>query len=195
MNNPYVDEELKDIYKKAISIIKEHQKGLLKYNDETCLSKAMTPISNVLVNKRSNMSRRGCCKFNRRCNNCIIEISKYMLSLPEDEILTTMIHEILHTFKDSEGHGSQWTWRARYLSEKTGLNIQRVRHIDGSDEAIQSLKEENASKPWMYKYRCTGCGKEVVKSKNSKFGKFYQHYKCGSCGGLFEKLDKSESTN
>lgn len=187
--DPYVDERLKLIYKEAMEILREHQKYLLKYNDESCLSKAMYPINEVIVNSRSK-SRRGCCKYNGYSYiSCSIEISEYMLKLPEVEILTTMIHELLHTFKDSKGHGGSWAWRASYLKEQTGLNIQRCRSIEGSSEAI---KETNKVKPWMLIFKCERCDHEVVRSKNSRFGKHPEYYRC-SCGGSFKKVDKEVS--
>lgn len=123
-----IDPRLRGIAKEANDILRQHKKILLKYNDSNDFKKEMYTIREIRVNNRST-SRRGCMKH-VTSNIVDIEISDYMFVFPDKEILTTMLHEMLHCFRDSKGHEGNWKWRANVLSNLTGLNIRRTRSIE-----------------------------------------------------------------
>ncbi len=197
-----VDSRLQHIYDEAMQIIKDNQKELLKYNDERCLSKAMRKVVSVNINTKATC-RRGCMKP-RSGYTAIIEISEYMLAFPEKEILTTMVHELLHCFKDSKGHEGQWKWRANLLREKTGLNITRIRSIENEGELHRKFNEEKrAERIEKYKRktdtirrksnkqivcRCDKCGIELIRTKETRFTKNPQRYHHTGCGGHFTRV-------
>ena len=98
----------------------------------------------------------------------------------EKELLHTMIHELLHTYKDSHNHGPNWKKRAAIIKEKTGIEIERIHHdIPGLEEVDKKNKAG---------FRCQKCGHEVYRGYSSKFTKNYSFYRCGMCGGEFEKI-------
>lgn len=198
-----VDQELKLIYVQAMEILEKNKGELLKYCDTTSLKKMMRPIIEVKVNRRLNLDRRGCCKY--RASGCIIEISEYMLRLPEKEVLTTMVHELLHTFTDARGHKGNWLWRANILKDKTGLDISRTRSIEGDWEARRETNlanmgrrvQVNDSAPVQLQmnkttqvFRCMNCGQTVKRTSNCKFTRNYKDYRCGACHGEFEKVEE-----
>ena len=55
-----------------------------------------------------------------------IEISGHTLGNTERSLRNTLIHELLHTIDFECGHRGAWKRWAKYVSEKTGYNIQRV---------------------------------------------------------------------
>lgn len=201
MRKVKVDPRLQHIYDEAIKIVKDNQKELLKYSDIKCLSKAMRDIAEVRLNNKAT-SRRGCMKPQGR-DQAIIEISGYMLAFPEKEVITTMVHEILHCFKDSKGHTGEWSWRAKKISELTGLNVVRTRSIENEwqlrkefDEKqranrvkkanIISTNRRKSNKQIVC--RCCKCGIEIVRSKETRFTQNPQRYRHRNCGGHFERV-------
>lgn len=195
-----IDLKLEKIYNSAMQILKDNQKELLKYSDIKCLSKAMRKVIEVKINSKAT-SRRGCMK-RRGSNEAIIEISEYMLALPENEILTTMVHELLHCFKDSKGHTGEWLWRANKLKQITGLNITRTRAIENEWELRKQYNEQKQhDKTIAHKKttrrrasnkqiicRCQKCGVEITRTKETRFTQNPQRYFHRNCGGHFERV-------
>lgn len=177
---PNVDNKLKHIYDEAMNILNENKIELLKYNDTTSLKKSMYNIINVKINNRT-QHRRGCMKF--ISNEAVeIEISGYMMNYPEKEILTTMVHELLHCFRDSRGHKGNWKWRANILKENTGLNIVRCRSIETEEPIIKTTKP-------VIKCRCKNCGYIIERTSNCKFTRHPENFTHRNCGGSFERIN------
>ena len=55
-----------------------------------------------------------------------IEISGHTLQNTEKSLRNTLIHELIHTVPDGLCHTGEWKKWAKYVSEKTGYNIQRL---------------------------------------------------------------------
>ena len=55
-----------------------------------------------------------------------IEISGHTLQNTEKSLRNTLIHELIHTVPDGMCHTGEWKKWAKYVSEKTGYNIQRL---------------------------------------------------------------------
>ena len=75
--------------------------------------------------------------YNGRCNpkgslkrftefDYYIEISGHTLQNTEKSLRNTLIHELIHTVPDGLCHTGEWKKWAKYVSEKTGYNIQRL---------------------------------------------------------------------
>lgn len=174
-----IDKELQNIYNEAMGIIETHKETLLKYNDTTSIKKAMYNIERVVVNRRVT-SRRGCMKYVGP-DTVSIEISGYMLKYPDKEVVTTMVHELLHCFRDSRGHKGNWKWRANILKESTGLNIVRCRSIEAEEPVIKTAKP-------VIKCRCKNCGYIIERTSNCKFTRHPERYTHRHCGGSFERI-------
>lgn len=183
-----VDSRLDSIYNEAMSILKDYEKDLLRYSEYSSLTSAMRNIDSVSINRRSK-SRRGCCKFKGTCG-ASVEISEYMLDLPEKEVLTTMIHELLHTFKDSRGHTGNWLRRANFIKNVTGYNVTRVRTIEGEYEIRKNYYEELDKKREAHTiiHKCNNCGCEIVRHRETNFTKHPERYRCSQCGGKFQRV-------
>lgn len=188
-----IDERLKSVYDQAMKILHDNEEILLARSTYASLAGAMMTIVSVGVSRCRTAKRRGVCKYDH--GNARIEISEYMLAFPEKEILTTMVHELLHAFNDSYGHNGLWKWRAETLSEITGLNIARVRTIENEYDIRMAYEKEHGIKhshELHYSknlvFRCEKCGCEIVRHKESNFTRHPSLYKHTKCGGTFERV-------
>ena len=55
-----------------------------------------------------------------------IEISGHILQNTEKSLRSVLLHELLHTMPEGYDHRGEWKKWAKYVSEKTGYNIQRL---------------------------------------------------------------------
>lgn len=188
MSMTKIDSKLHRIYDEAWRVLEDNQEELLRYNDTSSLKKAMYNIDSVVVNRRSN-TRRGCCKH-LDSNTVKVELSEYMLSLPEKEAITTMVHELLHCFRDSRGHKGNWLWRANYLKSKTGLNITRVRTIENEYELRKDFYDHRKKMTYRKNIvcKCDKCDYEIIRHRESTFTKHPCLYKHTGCGGTFVRV-------
>lgn len=141
-------ERLNKNYDIALSIVK-------KVIGEDVVKKQMRKVIKVGVSPRATY-RHGVCKYKN--NGCIIEISKHLFNVDDDEMINVLIHEILHTFKNTDGHKGMWKVYANKISKNTNYKITRTRHIDGTDRTCN------------YKYLviCGGCGMTIKQQRISK---------------------------
>lgn len=134
----------------------------------------MRKVVNVGISPRAT-KRYGVCKTIN--GECTIEVSKKMFNFDNKEMITTLIHEILHTFKDTKGHNYKWKWYANKITNNTEYTITRTRSIS---------EEERAEINYKWKITCLGCGctwyKQRITQKvlDSYERKSRYHTKCGS---------------
>ena len=159
---------------------------------EECLQEVLSAgilpgnISSWTINTRAK-SRWGLCK--KKGDSYEISISDSLLSderVSEKACKTTIIHEILHTCKDSMKHTGNWKKYAEIMNAKYGYDIKRV--SSGSEKGVEDYKVKHRAVK--YKYRCRRCGQIITKSRKCKFTRYYRNYGCGICGTLraFERV-------
>lgn len=124
------------------------------------LAKLMTEhglISKGWTFKLNNRKRSlGVCKYGPRR----IEISRYIISLPREEIIDTILHEIAHALVGPT-HGHNHVWKAK--CREIGCKPQRC-----ADQPM------NAPAKW--KLVCTTCGYERKRHRRTK-----KVRACGQC--------------
>lgn len=133
------------------------------------------------INKRAK-TRWGQCKKNID-GTYAIQISSALLTddrISEKAVLETMIHEILHTCKDSMNHTGRWKKNADIMNRIYGYNIKRITR--GSEKGVEDYK----STPLAIKYvfTCRGCGAKIYRKRDSKFTRNYRRYGCTRCGAV-----------
>lgn len=123
-------------------------------------------IIGVEIDKKAK-TRNGQCRYKN--GNCIIGISDYMFECSDVEIMTTLIHEILHTFKDTKGHDYKWKWYAKKITDNTEYTITRCRYVVGH------------TTQYKYEITCENCGK-IYHRHRIQYDNWYNHYyRCGKC--------------
>lgn len=131
-------------------------------------------------------------KAKKRLGQCVekwkINISSWLLEIANDhDIKNTIIHEILHTFDDTKGHGARWQYYAEYVNSRTDYNITRLAK---TNEIMKNnnVDEEYRKELMNYKYEiiCKKCGKTFYKRRlNSRTLWNYKNNNMihNSCGG------------
>ena len=140
------------------------------------------PVKAFCVNTRAT-GRWGICK--KQGNAFIIEISSVLLDErnPEQALVETILHELLHTCYGCQNHGARWKSYAAKVNQAYGLNIK------GRNSAEEKgIVVETRAKKIAHKFRCESCGAVVERQRESAFTKNYRAYRCSRCGGKFEKL-------
>ena len=95
-------------------------------------------------------------------------------------VKNTILHELLHTVKGCHGHTGLWANLAakvnRCLPQYT---IQR--RTDAEEKSVERADPR-------YVLKCTGCGKEYGRYRMTDFVRCPRSYRCGDCGGDFERI-------
>lgn len=115
-----------------------------------------------------------------------ISISEAVLrdDVDDQTALNVIMHEYLHTAKGCFKHTGKWKEYAEYINGKLPqYNIKRV--VSQNDVALIIERK----KP-VYKYilRCTKCGQEIKRQKETKVVINFKRYRCGNCGGKLERI-------
>lgn len=131
------NERLKRNYNIALNIVYD-------VIGKTEVEKLMRKVVEVRVSPRA-IRRHGLCRYVN--DNCIIEVSKHLFRVDDKKMINTLIHEILHTFKDTKGHNYKWKWYAKRISDNTEYKIERT----GTSEAL-TVDDYN------YLITCVKCG-------------------------------------
>lgn len=127
-------------------------------------------IDSITVNTRAK-KRFGQCRIeknakeweNRRYS---INISAILLNdtVSDESVKNTIIHEILHTCRNSFTHKEQWKRNTYKVKKYLGYDIKRSS---------------------CYIYKCPSCGQVVKRMRASNF---LDRYKCGRCKCDFEQI-------
>ena len=153
---------------------------------------------NIKISKRNN-KRYGCCKQEepdsnykvikkvgrRRCvkyekfNKHTIEISKWVLSLNDEIIKNTIMHELIHCFPFCNNHGKQFKLYANFINSRLGYDISR---LGNKEEDYGKSNLEYEAPKYKYVIKCSKCGKVFYRNRISK--DFFRKYRCVCKGKL-----------
>ena len=111
-----------------------------------------------------------------------IQIAEKLLSdeVEDKHLMSTIVHEILHTVDGCMTHKGKWKVLADEITRTSDLVIKRV----------TSAEEKNINVQEAYKYvcRCDKCGYEIGKERMSQFIKYPNLYTHRNCGGHFTRI-------
>jgi len=101
-------------------------------------------------------------------------------SVPDSELETTILHELLHTCPDCWNHGKTWSYYAAKVNQEYGYHVARTINCK------TAAQRRNEIEPYKYKVICKSCGKVVAKRKRvcdivSNTGRYY-HPSCKQAG-------------
>lgn len=138
-------------------------------------------ISLWKINTRAKQ-RWGMCKKNASDGTFEIQIASVLLAddrVSEKACKTTIIHEILHTCKDSMKHTGNWKKYAEIMNAKYGYDIKRTTSND--EKGVEDYAPVRRLS-YKYGFYCTKCGQQIWKKKVCRFTKYFRNYTCGICG-------------
>ena len=101
--------------------------------------------------------------------------------VPVSSLRETLLHELLHTAAPGAGHSGRWRDLAEQVNSALGTNIRRT--ATWADQGLDMQKDSAIR----YRYECAGCGSLLVRFRACAFTKHPERYRCGVCGGKFQK--------
>ena len=122
-------------------------------------------------NIRYTINYRAKKRLGQCCEKQDINISSWLLEIGDDhDIKNTIIHEILHTFKDTIGHKAKWQYYANYVNNRTDYHITRTTSINKIYEKANKVRPTSNHRESSYKYKivCEKCGCEWHQYKMTK---------------------------
>ena len=164
---------------------------LLDECEEMCKQAGIVtgPVSSIVVNPQLNYAWGRCIRKHDFCYRDIfvIEINRKLLnrSVPEQSLRNTILHELCHTVEDGFGHKKGWRSAANRIETEFDIHLT----VTNTADSLYVFDADPDSAP-KYIFRCCGCGQVIKRNRQSKFVKHYQNYRCGCCGGQFEKISE-----
>ena len=141
-------------------------------------------VSNWSVNTRAKCRLGQCRKIAAGLFD--INISEALLKDDVDDQITlnTIMHELLHTVPGCFTHKGKWKLYADYINKK--LPQYTIKRVAKESEVAITIDRKQP----VYKYilRCTKCGQEIKRQKETKVVTNYKRYRCGKCGGKLERI-------
>lgn len=136
-------------------------------------------IVEVKLNYRAE-NRFGQCRRNNVTNTYSLNFNHLIFAdeSNEDEVMNTLIHEILHTCEGGMTHKGEWKRLADYVTANTRYNITRC-----TNYASFGIEKPKKEKKHNYVFVCEDCGQVFIRERSSRFTKNYHEYRCGKCGG------------
>lgn len=192
-----MEEKLNLLYKrcldelKSIGIISDEKIALIRISLSNSRSKKMYGCcitSNPDVSSRY-IEKRGKRKYIKygKYGFYNIMINKWAMSLNDDIIKNTIMHELVHTLPYANNHGTEFKKYSAYINEKLGYNVSRLGNK--KEDFIKSNLEYDDKKEENYKYNiiCVKCGTEYKRKRISK--DFFKKYRCSKCLGKLKMVD------
>lgn len=190
------EEKLKILYRECLDEL--YSIGIDMDNEEL--------IGNIDIKLTTRASRRyGCCKQEKpdkkyksitkrgrqkiikyeKFQNHHIEISNWVMSLNEDIIKNTILHELIHCIPFCNNHGIEFKKYANYINQKLGYHITTKGNIQEDYQASQlEYKQENSYK---YKIVCQDCGQVIYRKRFNP--NLIKKYRCGKCKGRLKLVE------
>lgn len=128
-------------------------------------------------------SRNGWCKILEKGKKYLIGINTGMVK--RDDIIQTVVHEVLHSYPETQydGHTGEWRKRANIINQEySQLDIQRTNHCEKNEAMFK------------YSVTCTACGRTLARyvTKPTRMMQNIQHriVACGFCRSPQLKVTK-----
>lgn len=156
-------------------------KRLIRFFEDACdildnLNIEYGPVGEVTVNTRAK-TRWGQCRYSKFEDIYDIEICSRLLEsdVSYEDIMDTMIHELLHCHKDRMCHTGEWKRCADLVNKYYGYDIQRT--ASSSEKNIANDRINMAK----YVVTCNGCGSVSGYLKKGKVVKILMKKPNGTC--------------
>lgn len=156
-------------------------KRLIRFFEDACdildnLNIEYGPVGEVTVNTRAK-TRWGQCRYSKFEDIYDIEICSRLLEsdVSYEDVMDTMIHELLHCHKDRMCHTGEWKRCADLVNKYYGYDIQRT--ASSSEKNIANDRINMAK----YVVTCNGCGSVSGYLKKGKVVKILMKKPNGTC--------------
>lgn len=115
-----------------------------------------------------------------------ISISSRLLqdNVSDQAAKNTILHELLHTVKGCHGHKGQWKELAAKVNRL--LPQYTIKRTTSSEE--KGIKTKYKERTNRYAVKCTHCGREYYREKESKLIQYPDKYRCGVCNNPLKRI-------
>ena len=139
-------------------------------------------VRSITVNPKINYAWGRCIIYNTGA--CRIEINRKLMrrTVPETSLRDTILHELCHTVENGRGHKNGWRLAAEKIRQSCGISLSTT----GTADELQVFESDHEKAKYVFK--CCGCGQIVKKNRRTRFVDHPEFFKCGICGGKFEKI-------
>lgn len=139
----------------------------------------------LVINERA-LKRLGRCTLKKDNNNHFyyeIQINKFHNELsPRQDIMDTLIHEIIHSLPNCMNHGKIWAAIASKYNKAYNTSIYRTsKGSDAYNNFVKSKEQQKSS----YSLSCSSCGRKWSYKRKTKLIKLVlngKKIKCPYCG-------------
>lgn len=139
-------------------------------------------------NTNSEISRdimRGTIQYDRG----VILLSKYILDMPDKEILDTLSHEFGHFVTPGGHHSYLWRVRANHIGSTYGVTCDRLADTATTKKFKQIIHESGIiDREYKYTIECPKCHATWKRKKMSRFVEQCELWKCGKCGVSLHRI-------
>lgn len=96
----------------------------------------------------------------------------------------TILHELLHTVKGCHGHKGKW----KELAAKVNRLLPQYTIKRATSYEEKGLEYKPKKRTNRYAVKCTHCGKEYYREKESKLIQYPDKYRCGVCNNPLKRI-------
>lgn len=107
---------------------------------------------------------------------------------PESALKDTVIHELLHSCKNCNGHKGEWKRLAEKVNRELGYNIKRCTSPEEKGIKFNTLPKTKGGAAPKYFVECSHCGLVYSRTKKTKVIQHPENYRCGRCGGKLRHI-------
>lgn len=112
-----------------------------------------------------------------------ISLSKFFKDNPVEEVMQTLVHEVLHTIPGCMNHARSWKEAAAVVNSVYGYDVSRLSSMEMANLTAADVQVQRR-----YTIVCFDCATELYRERKSKLITHTHNYSCGRCGGrLFLK--------
>ena len=138
------------------------------------------PYKSIAPDLRYMKSTSALGKCQKKNGIYIIYLSRYAMK-NEEQIRSTLAHELIHTIKGCLNHGQIFQYYGQLVYQRIGIKVESKATKETADlSGIMEAKMQKAK----YIIRCTRCGTSIYRQKKSGLVLHPERYRC-SCGGSF----------
>lgn len=124
----------------------------------------------------------GMCHSDGRGYAYRIRLAKMLLAQPENIIMETILHELIHTCPGCMNHGRQWKEYVRKCNAIYNTNINANPYKYDAKRAAEVVNMEPVKVA--HRVQCTCCGRTWDRARNSNLTLHPERYHC-QCGVSF----------
>ena len=117
---------------------------------------------------------------NKTSYDYVIEVSEFVVNNSERNLMNIILHELIHTCRDTSAHDRKWKHYASIANAEYGYDIKRTIG-DYTPGDIENLRRNKPVRERKYAVECPSCGWVWKRKTLSKLIVQPEEYTCSKC--------------